>query len=82
MGRASKLKKKQKQAKNILSIFLILIALSISLIAYLNPGLFELDSTDEPPATDAGIIEETGELRVHVIDVGQGDSIHILNKQL
>lgn len=77
MGRVSKLKKKQKQAKKILSIFVILIALAISLIAYLNPGLFESEPTDEPPATDAGAVEETGELRVHVIDVGQGDSILI-----
>ena len=75
MGRVSKLKKKQKQAKKILSIFVILIALAISLVAYLNPGLFESEPTDEPPVTDAGSVEETGEVQIHVIDVGQGDSI-------
>lgn len=75
MGRTSKrIRQQQRKAKRILSVFIVLIALVLSLVAYLNPELFGQEPNDNP-STDAGVTEDFGELRVHVIDVGQGDSI-------
>ncbi|MBE6620786.1 MAG: MBL fold metallo-hydrolase [Ruminococcaceae bacterium] len=75
MGRTSKrIKQQQRKAKKIISIFIVLIALVLSLVAYLNPELFGQEP-DDNPSTDAGLGEDAGEVRVHVIDVGQGDSI-------
>ena len=75
MGRTSKrIRQQQRKAKRILSVFIVLIALVLSLVAYLNPELFGQEP-DDTPSIDAGLGEDAGEVRIHVIDVGQGDSI-------